>query len=333
MSSLKVLRDEIIWGFNDISSSGGSSSGGGSGSGGSGSGGSGSGGSSSTTGAMLNKAKFKQYLKQTDWSDYTPQGYDDGESDDGGSFYPKNVVFTNTNPNVNNDNIVFKNGKQITINPVIVSDDPTTEFPGIVYAIVDIASQTLYIYPNKNNTEIYAPEDCGGLFNPTGNNSDEIDLYTGFGISSVDCSKLNTSRVTNMEAMFMGCTSLVKINMANIDTSKVIHMQYMFAGIGMGSKPGSYLKMDNWNTNNVLDFGFMFYSDWFLATNMDSLNMSSFDFNNKAVLTDMFADTSSTEVKEFSIYVKNETYKNRLEAEARDTTMPAKWVFKVGPSV
>ena len=61
--------------------------------------------------------------------------------------------------------------------------------------------------------------------------------------------------------------------------------------------------------------------------------MSSFDFNDKAVLTNMFADTSSTEVKEVSIYVKNETYKNRLEAEARDTTMPAKWTFKVGPSV
>ena len=76
----------------------------------------------------------------------------------------------------------------------------------------------------------------------------------------------DTSDVTNMHAMFNGCTYVDKFEVGKWDTSKVTDMSGMFSQNYKSSIPqynSQYMKctiidVSNWNTSNVTDMSNMF---------------------------------------------------------------------------
>ncbi len=90
---------------------------------------------------------------------------------------------------------------------------------------------TLYIAPMKedgtavtDSSVMYAPTDCSNFLQ----GSEE---YTNLGsnLTSIECSNLNTSRVTTMANMFSNCSALTSLDVSNFDVKKVTNMAYMFA--------------------------------------------------------------------------------------------------------
>ena len=62
--------------------------------------------------------------------------------------------------------------------------------------------------------------------------------------------KFNTSKVTDMSAMFQFCRELKCLDLSNFDTSNVLHMSYMFYEC---KKLEEIKGIDSFNTNNVID--------------------------------------------------------------------------------
>ena len=95
---------------------------------------------------------------------------------------------------------------------------------------------------------------------------------------------LNTSAVTDMSAMFYGCSSLRTINVSNFNTSAVKDMDYMFSGCS-GLKE---LNVSNFNTSAVTGMGSMFEN----CSGLTELNVSNFNTSAVRNMSDMFKNCS-----------------------------------------
>lgn len=105
--------------------------------------------------------------------------------------------------------------------------------------------ETIFMYEG----DIYAPENCGSLFN--------FPL-----LQSIDLTNFNTSNVTRMYSMFNGCEPLTSLDLSNFDTANVTDMGYMFGSC----EALETLNISNFNTANVTDMRNMFYTCTALAT-------------------------------------------------------------------
>ena len=85
--------------------------------------------------------------------------------------------------------------------------------------------------------------DCTGMFKRNFSNCESIDL-----------SNVDTSNVTNMQAMFRQCTGLVSLDISGFNTSNVTNMYGMFFG---DSKLTS-LDLSSFDMSKVTDVGYMF---------------------------------------------------------------------------
>lgn len=72
------------------------------------------------------------------------------------------------------------------------------------------------IYWWSETDKPYLNSDCKSMF------------YNCRGLTSLDVSSFDTSKVTTMQNMFNGCMSLTSLDVSNFDTSNVITMSYMF---------------------------------------------------------------------------------------------------------
>ena len=95
-------------------------------------------------------------------------------------------------------------------------------------------------------------------------------------VNIVGLENLNTSEVTDMSAMFEGCSSLTSLNLSNFNTSKVTNMSEMFYNC-YGLKE---LNVSNFNTSAVTNMSGMFYN----CSRLTELNVSNF---NTSAVTDM----------------------------------------------
>lgn len=127
------------------------------------------------------------------------------------------------------------------------------------------------------------PEDCSYMFgNP--------DQYTKFfkNIRSIDISKADTSKVTNMEGMFgldalgYDYRDLETINVSGIDTSNVTNMSNMFRSIRYVKE----LDVSSFDTSKVTDMNHMFYA----CLGIENLDLSNFDTSNVLDMSYMIAD-------------------------------------------
>ena len=76
-------------------------------------------------------------------------------------------------------------------------------------------------------------------------------------LTSVNVSKLDTSKVTDMNSMFSGCSKLTSIgDLSKWDTSNVTDMSYMFSECSVLTSVGN---LSGWNTSKVTNMGGMFF--------------------------------------------------------------------------
>jgi surface protein len=81
-------------------------------------------------------------------------------------------------------------------------------------------------------------------------------FYWCSGLTSLDVTNFDTSKVTDMSCMFAGCESLTSLDVTKFDTSKVTNMGGMF----FGCESLASLDLSNFDTSKVTDMGSMFNS-------------------------------------------------------------------------
>ena len=111
--------------------------------------------------------------------------------------------------------------------------------------------------------------------------------FDGFGnLTKIEgISNLNTSKVTDMNAMFKGCRCLESLDLRGFNTSNVTDMSGMFRGC----KRLTRLDLRGFNTSKVMDMGTMFSG----CKGLTSLDVSRFDTSNVTEMLGMFVDCKS----------------------------------------
>ncbi|BDR57093.1 BspA family leucine-rich repeat surface protein [Xylocopilactobacillus apis] len=117
------------------------------------------------------------------------------------------------------------------------------------------------------------------------NTSDVTDMNAMFShcqsLTSLDVSHFNTANVTDMNSMFNYCTSLNSLNVSSFGTNKVTSMRGMFQACTNITE----LDLSNFNTGLVQDFSFMFNE----MHGLKKLNVTSFNTTSATDMTVMFA--------------------------------------------
>lgn len=149
--------------------------------------------------------------------------------------------------------------------------------------VVSTAAST--IYANANCSGMFVRDISGGYVTST--NLTSIDFGSGF----------NTSSVTNMIGMFLGCSELTSLDLSNFNTSSVTNMWSMFDGCsGLIS-----LDVSHFNTSSVENMSFMFYG----CSGLTSLDLSNFNTSSVTNMSAMFcgcSGMSSLNLYNFYIY-------------------------------
>lgn len=112
--------------------------------------------------------------------------------------------------------------KKVVIDPSM-KDAPLTSFRNMSYGGMDSETLTSYVLTNVTSIQ--------GLSNL--NTSIVTDMNSMFimcsSLTSLDLSSFNTSNVTNMNGMFMGCSKLQALDLSSFDVSNVTDMRMMIA--------------------------------------------------------------------------------------------------------
>jgi surface protein len=105
------------------------------------------------------------------------------------------------------------------------------------------------------------------------------------GLTSLDLSAFDTSKVKTMYSMFSGCSGLTSLNVSTFDTSNVINMNSMFSGCsGLTS-----LDLSSFRTSKVENMSGMFA----FCSGLTSLNLSTFETSKVKPMGSMFNGCSS----------------------------------------
>lgn len=115
----------------------------------------------------------------------------------------------------------------------------------------------------------------------TSNVTDMATMFLGCSsLTSLDLSGFNTSKVTNMGNMFGGCSSLTSLDLSGFDTSKVTNMGSMFGSC----EALTSLDVSGWNTSNVTTMQSMFWC----CSKLTSVDVSGFNTSNVTDMEYMF---------------------------------------------
>ena len=104
-------------------------------------------------------------------------------------------------------------------------------------------------------------------------------------LTNLDLSSFNTSNVTDMSGMFYGCTVLKALDLKNFNTEKVENLSGMFSNCSTLTT----LNLKNFNTSNVTNMSWMFAGSFALTT----LDLSNFNTSNVTDMIGMFAYSSA----------------------------------------
>ena len=104
-------------------------------------------------------------------------------------------------------------------------------------------------------------------------------------LSSLDLSKFNTEKVTNMSSMFEDCQELSSLDLSNFNTKEVKQMTSMFWGCSALSS----LDLSNFNTANVMYMGNMFFN----CSALSSLTLSNFNTEKVESMGNLFEGCSA----------------------------------------
>lgn len=98
-------------------------------------------------------------------------------------------------------------------------------------------------------------------------------------LATLDVSKWDTSNVTDMGGTFWGCKGLTTMDVSDWNTSKVTNMNSMFFWCGLSSPDVS-----SWDTGNVTDMSWMFY----FADKLTTVYAPNWDTGNVTTMYGMF---------------------------------------------
>ena len=141
----------------------------------------------------------------------------------------------------------------------------------------DSNTESVYYYTEPE--KVYLNTDSSKMF------------YSGYGSEKIqkflelDLSNFDTSKVTDMSAMFFNTSNLTTLNLSNFDTSKVTDMGSMF----YGTSNLTTLNLSSFDTSNVTNMSYMFYG----MSNLTTLNLSSFDTSKVTDMSAMFSNMSN----------------------------------------
>ena len=132
-------------------------------------------------------------------------------------------------------------------------------------------------------------------------------------ITAIDVSNFDTGAVENMAHMFSGCRDLETLDVSGFDTSSVTDMRGMFGSLpgamSFGCESLKSLDLSGWNTSAVTDMSYMF-SD---CNSLTELDLSSFDTGNVTNMKQMFFNCEKlAKVDVSSFDTSNVTNMNRM---------------------
>ena len=161
---------------------------------------------------------------------------------------------------------------------------------------VNYNTETNTYYVEGREWEDYAGDITTVEFDPSFANCSTITNMAGwfFGNAKLQTINgleyLNTSNVTDMDALFDDCTSLTSLDLSTFETHNVTDMRGMF----YGCTSLITLNVTSFNTSNVRLFNSMFNN----CTALKSIDVSNFDTRNATSLRMMFRNCISLEALE-----------------------------------
>ncbi|WP_427813261.1 BspA family leucine-rich repeat surface protein [Enterococcus sp. 22-H-5-01] len=130
--------------------------------------------------------------------------------------------------------------------------------------------------------------------------------------------KFNTSKVTVMNQMFLG-TGLSTINVSSFDTSRVYDMRYMF----YRTSNLTSLDLSNFNTNEV-----SYMQNMFTDSSIKELNISSFDTSTKYTNMDsMFLRANNLSTLTIGPKFKDTANKSQLTNVPTNALYIGQWIY------
>lgn len=114
--------------------------------------------------------------------------------------------------------------------------------------------------------------------------ADSYGLFGDFRATTMDLSNANVRNVTNMRAMFSGCTQLTSINLNNFVTGSCTDMAAMFKNCYKLTS----LDLRSFSTALVKDMSYMFDD----CSNLQSIKLNSFNTASCKNMSNMFRDCS-----------------------------------------
>ena len=106
--------------------------------------------------------------------------------------------------------------------------------------------------------------------------------------------QVDTSEVTNMYAMFLGCPNLSSLDLSSFNTTKVTNMRYMFYQCYSLTS----LDLHSFDTSSVTGMNCMFYN----CSKLSSLDLSNFDTAKVTDMTRMFFGCQSLKTLNISSF-------------------------------
>ena len=170
--------------------------------------------------------------------------------------------------------------KKSPMPPVVYMNTVTIDDEESDYEIklwLDPTDKTAYYYAEPE--KVYLNAYSGRMFY---SKPDEQKIKN---ISEINLSNFDTSKVTNMEAMFTGMSNITSLNLSNFDTSKVTSMDAMFGNMSSLIN----LNLSNFNTSKVTNMDSMFLGMY----NLTTLDLSNFDTSKVTNMYGMFSDMNN----------------------------------------
>ncbi len=155
----------------------------------------------------------------------------------------------------------------------------------IAYIVDDPENEGMYKLYIGGDGGVIAPADSSYLFYGFWEEVAETNYDTFSYTISMNLANLDTSRVTDMSYMFMGCKWLTSLDVSNFDTSNVTRTDFMFYDCRMLTS----LDVKNFDTSKVTNMSYMFMNCFSLT----SLDVSNFDTSKVTDMSGMFSGCSS----------------------------------------
>lgn len=145
--------------------------------------------------------------------------------------------------------------------------------------MVYVEGTKLTIAGNKSG-KVFANPDASYMF------ADQAKADYYLNLTKIDgIGLLDTSRVTNMQAMFRSIVKVTELDLNHFDTSNVTNMNYMFGSYTTQGNMGlKILNISNWNTANVENMRTMFQN----CASLVSLDLGSWNVSKVADTSWMF---------------------------------------------